>query len=78
MLFSVPYSKHSTHLFSKLFKVTQSAINSFNLKEADSGNGICRIIAVIMLKPIRKITLKMIFSVPCCDSQQIFFCGSPR
>ena len=32
----------------------------------------CRIIVVIMPKPIRKITLKMLFSVPCCDSQQIF------
>ena len=33
----------------------------------------CRTINVITLKPIRKITLNMLFSVPCCDSQQIFF-----
>ena len=32
----------------------------------------CRIIVEMMSKPIRKITLKMDFSVPCCDIQQIF------
>ena len=33
----------------------------------------CRIIVVLMSKSIRKITLKMDFSVPCCDIQHIFF-----
>ena len=42
--------------------------NIFNLEIV-----FCRIIAVLMPKPIRKITLKMDFSVPCCDIQHIFF-----
>ena len=33
----------------------------------------CTIIAVVMSNPIRKITLNMLCSVPCCDVQQIFF-----
>ena len=48
-------------------------LNTLNLKM-----GFCRISAVIMPKPIRKITLKMVFSVPCCDIQQFFFCSSPK
>ena len=32
-----------------------------------------RIIAVIMPNPIQKITLKLDFSGPCCNIQQIFF-----
>jgi len=36
-----------------------------------------RIIALITSKPFRKIAMKMLFSVLCCDSQHFFFRGSP-
>ena len=38
----------------------------------------CRIIGVIMLNLVQKITLKMLCSVPCCEVQQIFFSGFPK
>ena len=47
---------------SKLF-----ILNKLNLKVV-----FCRIITVI-IKPIGKMTQKMLFSVPCCDIQQFFF-----
>ena len=56
--------------------VAHSAINTFNLKQVESGNG--RIIEVIMSKPIQKVTLKLDLYVPCWDIQQFFFCSSPK
>ena len=38
----------------------------------------CRIIVVIISNLVRKITLKMLYSVPCCELQQIFFSGFPK
>ena len=38
---------------------------------------LCTIIVVITLNLIRKISLNMLRSVPCCEVQQIVFSGSP-
>ena len=65
--------RHSTDFFLWLSKETHSAIKTFNSKKLNLEMVFCRIVAVIMPKPIRKITLKTLFCVPCCDSQQIFF-----
>jgi len=57
-----------------LSKVTNSAIKTFNSKKVESGNVVLQnYFIVIMTKPIRKISLKMRFSVPCYDSKQFFF-----
>ena len=73
MLFSVPCCDSQQIFFrgspSQHTQLSKLAIrNKLNLELV-----FCRIINMITLKPIRKITLKMLFSVPCCDSQQIFF-----
>ena len=73
MLFSVPCCDSQQILFFVARATKLSIQSNVNLEMV-----FCRIIALITSKPIRKITLKMLFSVRCCDSQHIFFRASPR
>ena len=70
--------RHSTDFFLWHSKATHSAIKTFNLKKLNLEMVFCRIVAVIMPKLIWKITLQMLFSISCCDNQQILFRSSPN
>ena len=46
---------------------------TLNFKQVSYESGICTIIVVITSHLIRKITLNMLCSVPCCEVEQFFF-----
>ena len=73
MLFSIPCWECSRFFLSRLSNVAHSIIKTFNSKKCYLEIVFWWTIAVIMPKQIRKIILKMLFSVPCWDIRQIFF-----
>ena len=72
--------RHSTDFFflSWHSKVKHSGIKTFNSKEVESGNGILQNHCSHNAKANSKYISEILFSVPCCDIQHIFFCGSPK
>ena len=67
----------STVFFFWLSMGRRSSIRTLNLKKSAMEVLFCTIIVVITSNLIRKISLNMLCSVPCCEVQQIFFSGSP-
>ena len=73
MLCSVPCCEVQQFFFFWLSMGRRSSIRTLNLKKSAMEVLFCTIIAVINSNLIRKITLNMLFSAPCCEVHQIFF-----
>ena len=73
MLCSVPCCEVRQVFFFWLSMGRRWAIRTLNSKKSAMKVVLCTIIAVITSNLIRKITLNMLCSVPCCEVQKVFF-----